>query len=1350
MSGHGESTPVAVVETQQQAEASIRMASPLVERNKTLSKLIEEYKELETLKQERNKEGYIKDTKEQKKARDIRNNLQNIVLKIQKPGTTPEIVLPQFADDIIKKIHISQISEDSAPIVYEFLRITKPGSGIDYANPEGMEMVLDLMMDVAQFEPFMAEKILEPLLQEARRIGCTAEQMEKADRFVNWKHYARDDKQTAKTEREEWKTKTEAVFAPVRGVALGVVAEEKIHLEYRAYKNEGKGDVGHMNSTEYEAAIKAKIQVETNNMQGEILSALNDVVSSLNSRGDNPQARGKYELLLSNLKLAGKISEGDYKMLQTLPDNSELREYMEKNYRRGEGDDLVQRAMQVFVPTEQQMKTLRGISSAHSLMNLLQTEKGERGIGYRYMNNVKLDSAGQIDWKVATVNWEAFSRDVKDLFGELLSIADRNPDKFFQEAFNPMYEGHLYQVLLQRISHLGAQIDSSDNSWLKEKQIDIVTRTPVPSPSTPEAPFTLHSQTQIVTHNLGVAVGRALQKEMNDYKFIKEHLHNISAICVQGLGWEQVKQYAERLDLAHLDRLMQQEEGLSLASNFLSDALKQEIAVNNKVTMTSLGLTDEVWQLNSAERLAFFQMKAYLHTKHPLLNENALNQQSMQKIRMAAAISYGLTGEFWNIMLTARMPMGSKKGVNSMGEEVQIIDTSFLGTHHRGYEKMIGELDLDMVLQRFALPKLYNDLRYCPRYRNMKHPPGPYEEYFQHGLASELRSEIEDALVNGRSARLTELDTTYVCFMDYMRTKCVGLFARGGWRFKNWEVYKKYSPENPDKLDYIKTLATVRMRGSFITKRFIDDELKPESAEKMTENEVFALIGIRKRGSQLTKKEKELFNKEFLYGRLLFSQMSRVGATKFLQLEERRWTPRGERMLRNDLSDYLGTQYKNHKYPPGFLNLQVYNMYVSALTLAEKSTWLARRNDEQDYEFGATDIEEHSTELRTFFEEYKKGIGIIKIEQTGFEVQIGTKIEIGKTEDEVKEIQEKDFKEFIQNLKGFQSTLANSIKLPRYEKENNGGKSESLQQRFAKMLASGTDDYTINNPSSMGNIENLIAGDDFDFENFSFQAGGGYAATRMAGETFAVTSKMNPALAKLINEELPNFVKGEYKDLHEVEKFFKDKFAPLFKEIHGAIAGMDKNQADEYCISLALFVANMVGKDRILRIKGFGSMYDYWRRQHKGGSQASLFGEFYRNEFMRPSHSMDSDEIHAFGHIVLNAINLPFSKRIPDHVETTFSLFGKPIGTRTVYKDEINPEYELVEKKLFGLIPYKRMEKKHKKGDTHDWHEEIFGHASGNTPGMKWLETYLPFVGVALFLILIAMAYLANQKNKKK
>jgi len=546
----------------------------------------------------------------------------------------------------------------------------------------------------------------------------------------------------------------------------------------------------------------------------------------------------------------------------------------------------------------------------------------------------------------------------------------------------------------------------------------------------------------------------------------------------------------------------------------------------------------------------------------------------------------------------------------------------------------------------------------------------------------------------------------------------VGLFARGGWRFTNWEASKVFKDASNKQVDHVKTLAAMRQMGSHITKIYLDS-LTPADAEKMTREEVNMLLGINKTGSQLTDAEKKLFkNKESLYERLLFNQMSHVIPTKLLQLEDRRYTPQGEKLLREHLLAYLKEQYGT-RYSDGFLNLHVYNMFVSALTLAEKSTWMERRGENQDYIFSASDIDNHSNELKDFFVNFKKNMG--KIKDSGKEVEI-----IG---DEI---------EFLRILKGFQSKLVSSIQLPRYHNQNNTGVAESLQKRFANMLSTGGGD-------SKGNIANLIAADDFDMEHFFFSAGGGYGTPRMMGETFNIASKVNPNMAKLINEVLPDIVTREYKDIHEFEKVIGEKLVPIFKEIHGAISQMEKPQADEFCISLALFISNMIGKDKILRIKGVGSVID-WQRRQRYGTQASLYTDYYPNSAMHPTHALDSNEIYAMGHIILNAVHIAHDDKIIDHFEPV-KVLGLTVSQKPVYKGE-----KLEDAKMFGIIPYKK--KVIDENSKNPWYQHVFEKASIGGVGVKsmaaWLENYLPVGFSALMLILIAMAYLANKKNSKK
>jgi len=1268
-----------------------------------LTSLLADNKDLNSTREEFKKEGYVKDEKERKKMRHMRDDLRVIINTIQTRGVASlDIPVPPVVSDILTRIVVdktsgkssklieqSEINNESAPIVYELLRISMPNSGYDFGTPDGMARVLSAMVDIAAFEPYMGQKIVKVLFEDAKMKGCTADNLEVADKFLNPLSYAKTDNELFvehKKHEEEYKN----TFAPIQFVALSQIAKDRIRLQIE----NSYGDrivSGAVSSNDVETIIQREIDTQTENVRGEISLALSILVGSIGSHSETVETI-KYNSVISGLRSKGLISEIDFHSMLGLPENNSFKEFISGQFRKREGADLVGEAMRVFVPSEQQVKLLRAISSATSLKAFLRSEVGDRG-GLKYIVG---------DKDTGKVNWDEFTKDIKGIFGELLAIADRDPNQFFERAFNPMYEGHLYQILLQRVSHLGAQITASaegGDDWFHLQKIVLQSEIVDPSPKTAEAPYKMLTYINESKYDFGTAVGEYLTNNMNDYKMVREHLHNISAICTQGLGWEQLKTYAERLDLDKMDRLMRQEEDLSLALNYYSDALQKEVASKGRIVTSDFGRSDPIWQLNSAERIAFFQIKANLKakSKNKGLSEAALNRQAIQKVRMASAISYGITGEFWVTMLTARMPITGGKSINAVGEEVNGVTLPYIGTHHRGYEKMIGELDLDLVFQRFDIPKLYNSFRHVHSHRDMAHPPGAYskEGYFAHGDAYDNRYDIEDATVHGRSDKLAHKDEFRVYLMDYLRTKCVGMFARGGWRFANWDTLKEYRDESHNQVDYVKTLANVRKMGSFMTRRFID-ELKPADISGMNRDEIKAVFRIDRAGSQFTEKEIEsLLSKETLYENLLFDQMSHVIPTKFLQLQERRWTPYGEKMLKDDLCDYLKSSVgSRYNYPDGIVSTHVYNMYVAALTLAEKSAWKERRLDDQNYTFGASDIDNHRVEIESFFESYKQSIG--EHNESGRKILIHENIE-----------------EFMIILKGVSAQLRRSIDAPRHHNENNTGPQESLQKRFANMLNNKTGD-------SKGNIENLIGGDDFDAENFSFGAVGGFGVARFMGETFAITSKMNPALGKIFFEVLPEFTKSQFKDISEVKKFMHEKMLPPFKEIHGAISGMDKVQADEYCMRLALFVSNCIGKDRISRIKGIGSAIDWWKNQ-RDGTQSGLYQDTFPTSMQSPTHAADSDEIYAMAHTLMTGLNIPKKEELIDHMETRLSIFGLPIIQRNVYKkDKIHVTQELFEK------------------------------SAGLTGATKWFETYIPIGAATIALILLAMAYFANKKNTKK
>jgi hypothetical protein len=236
---------------------------------------------------------------------------------------------------------------------------------------------------------------------------------------------------------------------------------------------------------------------------------------------------------------------------------------------------------------------------------------------------------------------------------------------------------------------------------------------------------------------------------------------------------------------------------------------------------------------------------------------------------------------------------------------------------------------------------------------------------------------------------------------------------------------------------------------------------------------------------------------------------------------------------------------------------------------------------------------------------------------------------------------------------------------------------------------------------------------------------------------------MNPALSSLFNEAIPEFVKGQYPDLHKLEEAMAKLFVKPFKEIHGAIAGMDKDQADGYVVSLAAFVGRLIGKDRIMRVKGIGPVINYWMKNMYKTTQSSLMQDFYRDNMGRPAKALDSDELFAFGHIILNACNVSQNEEKPHYYEDV-----KVMGVKTGLKKRVNMGEHWENTKLLGFIPWKKKTVGH--GAGHVWTIEEYEKTMGLTGISKVLETWAPALTIAFIIALLAIMKMAESKNKKR
>ncbi len=1342
------------VQTTRPVEAGEHASSAQGSKPETISDLIQELAKqahqgnaVESIHEEIKEKKGIEDKTNRANAQKIMEDIRQVIRVARDPSKVSELrKLPVLVQQVLLSVKLNDVYEKSSPIYFAFLEASV-NPAVNWDKSEDLAQLAQRIFEIRASDPEAARHVLKPLCDRLKEKGFNT-----AIDIVNFTNrVVTTSSQEEIQERKAMEKDYHDAYSTLTSFALGQPFHDRIRAEtdaqFRAARSEGR-----MTQEEYNAILQQKLDQDAMNLRGEVLTAFNEIASA----GNDSERFAKltmYKQKLAMLQSAGMISEQTKRDLEQVP--GKLETWFQKTDERmlmgHRFIDEVKRLGTIAL-SKRQEEVLKAMDNADSLEKLILESKDPQTGDRMYVSRA---SDG-----TEIVNWNTFYRDVKDICDEILSLADSHPNQFHQEAFNPMYEGHLYNILLKQFARLGTQMSQSTTSRLKDMKVEYFDITSVQNPYQSQdegLPRDLLRLRQRKETKFASAMENLLVNRMTSLRQVREHFHNIQAICNLGLGWEQLSQYSDRLGIHAVDWYYHEDEELGMAYNFYMSSLEDEVSTNGRIMRTDFGHPDDQYALNPTERRAFAQMVSVMmqNPAYKGLERDAIEKKARQKIRSAAAVAQGVTGEFWNILMTARMPIGRTRGVDGNGDEVLLVTGSYVGTESAGYEKMITQLDLDLLLERFGLPKFFNQFRYVFRPRDLHHPPGPYSKdgmYLgHHGNIYEVRKMKENAFFKGMSDELADFDEKFVTMTDYLRTNCVGLFARGGWRFANWEAYlfpRDNQPKNPEaykSIDYIKTLHTLRGVGSYVVKRFLDDlaggGLTYVQVGNMTQQEVFYFTGGRldKTGGAITPEEKKkYFSKDVLYKTLIFNQIARVSPSRFLRFESRQFTPSDELTLQTELTNRLKAVLadRNLHYSKEIVEDQVFKMYATALTLAEKSTWWQRRLNSTDYLFDIEDINESCrSQLLEFFNQYKRDVG--ESTRTGGQV-----IKILENEED-----------FLFVLKDVYQTLRASVGNPgnfdpslpkgadrglragkrRYRYNDISRGEETLQERFARFLAT-TDG------SAKGDIIHRLAGSDFDMSEFYFSAGGDRGTGRSMGETFKVASEMNPTVSEIFNVAIPELVKGHYKDIHEFEKAVQQLFADRIKKIHGAIANMDKAQADKYVVSLGVFIAQLMGEDRIYRIRGLGDAVENFVRRMDPTTAASAMQDFFGTSLAHPTLALNSDQLYAFGEIFLRACNVPLDKPIAEtYVPVKF--LGKEL-----WKKRVNQGEEWEKTKVLGFIPWRK--KVYTKG--HDATIHDFEKAIGLTTGAKWLETYGPAAVIAIVAILLLMLKMAMDKNKKK
>ncbi|MBI3620011.1 hypothetical protein HY214_02605 [Candidatus Roizmanbacteria bacterium] len=936
-------------------------------------------------------------------------------------------------------------------------------------------------------------------------------------------------------------------------------------------------------------------------------------------------------------------------------------------------------------------------------------------------------------------DWNSLYDDINDIFEEILSVTDSRPNDLFNEAFNPMYEGNIYKTLRKNIENVGKFLKEDER--YKNQWVEIEAPTEISEESgNPDLPH----QDLIVRHRVKESLGEALSVHMSNetdrlYR-TTEFLHNVGVICELGMGFEQLTQYSEKITAGDIDWLMTKKEYVSKAYQMYMRNLQFELNLNNDVLLTSFGRRGQVENMDSIESKTFHQLKSEYMGQGRVDSDAKIRRQ----VRMASGISKGFTGEFWGMLLLSHMPLGYRvvseyDPTTGRDKKRFVVKAEFMSASQTGVEKMITQLDLDILLERFNLPNFLQIMRYAFAPESLTDPPDPYSEEgrWEHSRVYHYRDLDEDAMFVGYDDELGDFDEKFRFFREHLKAGGANLFARGGWRFKEMKAFHIFQDEKKTQLDFDNTMHNMKRMGSYAVKVFIDD-LCDGAFGKVDASTLFRLTGVRSLAqyNRLSAAQKETVKRK-LYEDYVFERMVDMQPTKFLALEARRYTPKGEDMLRDHLRVYL---HGKLSYKEGFMNKFVLPTYIEALSLAEKIVWNQNKEEGNvDYIFGESDL--NDSKVRAAVMNYYR-------EKTGL---VG-KVDVGSSWKKFEESDEQFmtvltgmFREFRRATGGTRHersgaqgvTVQNAER--RFtrewttEKERKGVlKADSLASRYTRLLMKGR-----------AGMEHLLGGDDFDFSMFYFQAAGNRMHSRMLGEMNALATKANPAQTKLIMEGVPGFALGQYKDLHAIEAAVAKHIIPHIKEIYDANNLQSKDQADEYVVRLEIFLSRILGKDTRYRVYALGSYLRYLDKSISGAEPA-LINDYFHDLLKRPVTSLDSSGLYVMCEAISNAVKIAYKKNQTKGWKTekiNFGLFSIPVKRR-IEGEPNKSSHDMVEAAV-GLA-----------GNVHPFRQ---------FPIIKWLpkirdlpinvaflERHLPMAAFVILMIMMALAKFAADKDKKK
>ncbi|MDO8610580.1 MAG: hypothetical protein Q7R95_08595 [bacterium] len=1076
-----------------------------------------------------------------------------------------------------------------------------------------------------------------------------------------------------------------------------------------------------MKRQEEEQLKQNEIITEIDRIKNSIIFGFEEVKTAASKMKANPQeVKSKMDdlrRLLKNHYSSGLFDAETYKIYTDLIDQNEIliaEKMRGETVNQGRGSMLSTIQNYDMSWNQDEQNLILALDDPDQLVSLAQTKYGD------------LDEDG----------WKLFQSDIKQVFERMFEVAQSRPNDFWSESFSMYREDPAFKSLISQLNKLSESLGK--HAYFRGKKVIVdgftIQSDPLQLESAKVAPLR-----QTAERKISMDFSKSLEtiaNEMIDLKNMMEYTHNINVISNQGLGFDKIAEYSAKVDMRNVDSLFYKNQELVMAYNMYIQNMYQEFSLNYHIMPTDFGNRDK-FNLDSIEWRTYRQLAASGGIKE------VGDKKLIRMIRLASGLAKGVFGEYWGAALTARLPME----IDYSGDKPKL-KSSFQSMNNAGLEKMLLTVDLDLLLQRYNLPRYWPKMRYAfaPRDFNDEKVRKKYHDN-DHADIYKFGDKADTAWFNGRDNELAEFDDDFAFLSEHTRTSSIDMFLRGAWRFQQIRRFYTYEetslgsgvynrdPKGKLILNYETTLKKLQGIGPFAVKMFIDDFFEDRDWSNETSSEAqlsflkvtdFTPDFIKKHFpanfkiksedelKKMTSKEiGEYFKpmKKHLYKTLIFDQLAAHRLTQFIAMESPRFMPEGETRLTSRMELKLNELFAG-KYKKMYVKDHLMPMFIGALELTENEVWKIKKDewrkriDNNDWIFKDAQGEEidilgEKNGLKEIdFDDPKMKEKLINYYHLTRD-QLGAVVEIGHAPINLND------EEFLSHVKIMFKTLREGIndtdRLYTDRLDKVGGDKQELTTRYANLMA-----------KNIGYIDHYLKGNLFDFSEFYIQQSGSRSPERMWGEVAGIATKMTPALRAIFTEAIPELVKKTYANQQELEQAIDNTIAKPFKEYFDAISGIDTPQALGDAKYLVAYIAALVGKDRMFRTKLIGSgAQDFARRMW--GTQASFMTDHFKSVIDRPTTAFDSEQIWTLTHKLLNMVNIPIDKK-----------------KITGYKEKKN--FLGVHEPISGK-------------ELHNLQQVI--EVLGVTKGERIKEA-IPMLAPIILLILFMLAKMALDKDKKK